>query len=310
MARRRRRRDPRDPLLGRGEGLARAADPRRWTLERVVVAACSPREHEETFRGRARGRPGARRWQLQIVNLREQVEWLGRRGATPRPSGRAGSSARRSPGSRCTARCPPRRSRWSPTSSWWAAAPRGCPPRSRSPAGGGKVVVAEREFVLGGLANQLDEVFPERECASCFMEPVLDRVLHHERIEVLTGAEVARGARRGGTVRGRARAAAARRRSRPPASAAASARRPARPSGVDPFAAGLARAGPSGSRTPAACRTSRPRPGRLPARARRAVRRVPRRLRLRRDPARRAVPGSSADRHGRRDRRRDRPRAR
>jgi heterodisulfide reductase subunit A len=46
--------------------------------------------------------------------------------------------------------------------------------------------------VLGGLANQLDEIFPDLACAACFMEPVLDEVLHAERIEVLTGAELAR----------------------------------------------------------------------------------------------------------------------
>jgi len=49
-----------------------------------------------------------------------------------------------------------------------------------------KVVLVERALALGGLANQLDEVFPQLECASCFMEPVLDRVLHSDRVEVLT----------------------------------------------------------------------------------------------------------------------------
>jgi heterodisulfide reductase subunit A len=55
-----------------------------------------------------------------------------------------------------------------------------------------RVFLAERAFVLGGLANRLDEIAPDLACASCFMEPVLDRVLHSDRIEVLTGAEVRR----------------------------------------------------------------------------------------------------------------------
>ncbi|HET8732354.1 MAG TPA: 4Fe-4S dicluster domain-containing protein, partial [Anaeromyxobacteraceae bacterium] len=55
-----------------------------------------------------------------------------------------------------------------------------------------KVVLVERAPALGGLANRLDEIFPDLACASCFMEPALDEVLHHERIEVLTSAEVRR----------------------------------------------------------------------------------------------------------------------
>jgi len=55
-----------------------------------------------------------------------------------------------------------------------------------------KVVLVERTAALGGLANRLDEIFPDLACASCFMEPALDEVLHHERIEVLTRAEVRR----------------------------------------------------------------------------------------------------------------------
>ena len=45
-------------------------------LERVVIGACSPREHELTFRG-VMTRAGRSPWHLQLVNLREQVEWIG-----------------------------------------------------------------------------------------------------------------------------------------------------------------------------------------------------------------------------------------
>ena len=72
-------------------------------------------------------------------------------------------------------RWPARTARWC----WWSAPP-----------------------ALGGLADRLDEIFPDHACASCFMEPALDEVLHHERIEVLTQATVRAGARLGRRLRG------------------------------------------------------------------------------------------------------------
>ena len=50
--------------------------------------------------------------------------------------------------------------------------------------------LVEPAIALGGLAATLDEVFPGMECASCFLQPALDEVLHHPSIEVLTGAEL------------------------------------------------------------------------------------------------------------------------
>ena len=44
-------------------------------LERVVVAACSPREHEATFRAVLAGE-GRSPFHLQMVNLREQCAWV------------------------------------------------------------------------------------------------------------------------------------------------------------------------------------------------------------------------------------------
>jgi heterodisulfide reductase subunit A len=159
-------------------------------LERVVIAACSPREHEVTFRAVLAG-AGRSPWHLQMVNLREQVDWVGGDGAE------ATARARRLVGA-ALARVPLHRPL--PHDEVEVAADvlvigAGAAGLSaaRTLAGKGrKVIVAERAFVLGGLANQLDHVFPDGECASCFLEPVLDAVLHHDRVEVLTGAEVVR----------------------------------------------------------------------------------------------------------------------
>ncbi|HEX9401826.1 MAG TPA: 4Fe-4S dicluster domain-containing protein [Anaeromyxobacter sp.] len=159
-------------------------------LERIVVAACSPREHEQTFRG-VLAAAGRSPFFLQMVNLREQVDWVG---------GDADQATERA--RRLVAAALARIALHAPLAAEevevaadvlvLGAGAAGLSAAVALAGKGRKVVLAERELVVGGLANQLDEVFPELECASCFMEPVLDRVLHHDRIEVLTGAEVRR----------------------------------------------------------------------------------------------------------------------
>jgi len=52
-----------------------AEDLRREGAQRVVIAACSPREHEETMR-RACQKAGLNPFLLQMVNIREQIAWV------------------------------------------------------------------------------------------------------------------------------------------------------------------------------------------------------------------------------------------
>jgi heterodisulfide reductase subunit A len=161
---------------------------RAGNLERVVVAACSPREHEATFRA-VLAAEGRSPWLLQMANLREQVEWIG--GDAAVATARAGRLVHAALARLALHRpLPAEEVEVSADVLVVGAGPAGLS-AARSLAGKGrKVVIAERAFTIGGLANTLDEVFPELECASCFLEPVLDRVLHDERVEVLTGAEV------------------------------------------------------------------------------------------------------------------------
>ena len=178
-------------ILCSGEGRTWLAQRiREHGLERVVVAACSPREHEQTFRA-VLAAEGRSPFHLQMVNLREQVEWIG---------GEPGQVTEKS---RRLVRAALKRlelHRAIPAQDVEISAdvlvvgggPAGVSAALALAQKDRKVVLVERELALGGLANQLDEVFPQLECASCFMEPVLDRVLHSSRVEVLTGATVRR----------------------------------------------------------------------------------------------------------------------
>ena len=169
---------------------------RRWLearirergLERVVVAACSPREHEATFRG-VLAAAGRSPFHLQMVNLREGVEWTS--------AGAAAATARARRLVRAgLARVA--RHRDVPSADVEAVAdvlvvgsgPAGIAAARTLARRGRRVVLVERELALGGLANRLDAVFPAGQCASCFMAPALDEVLHDPAVEVLAGAEV------------------------------------------------------------------------------------------------------------------------
>ena len=49
---------------------------KREDLDRIVVAACSPRMHENTFR-KTIEKAGLNRYFLEMANIREHVSWIG-----------------------------------------------------------------------------------------------------------------------------------------------------------------------------------------------------------------------------------------
>jgi heterodisulfide reductase subunit A len=159
--------------------------------ERVVIGACSPREHEATFM-RVMTEAGLNPYLMQLVNLREQVAWV-----TP-DRGQATAKAitwLRGALNRVPLQQPLERREIDAVATVLVvgAGPAGLKAALTLAASGRQVVLVERSPVIGGLPVRFEELFPALECGPCLMEPILAAVLHGEhaeRIELLTLAEV------------------------------------------------------------------------------------------------------------------------
>jgi heterodisulfide reductase subunit A len=177
------------PVLCSEEGKAWLAGRiREERLDSVVLAACSPREHEATFQG-VLGEAGLNPFMLQMANIREQCEWVCSEGgqATAKALRLVGAAFARAPLHEPMAvselEC-------NPDVLVLGSGVAGLSAALSLMQKGRRVTLMERDWVLGGRVNLLDEVYPGMECASCFLEPALDKVMHDERVTILTGTQV------------------------------------------------------------------------------------------------------------------------
>jgi len=166
-------------------------DIRKNKPDRVIVAACSPREHESTFM-RVLASAGINPYYLQLVNLREQVAWVteDKEKATAKAARYLAAAVKR------VALHEPLEKREidvSPDVLIIGAGPAGLKTALAVAESGRKAVIVERTPVIGGLPVRFEELFPNMECGPCMLEPLMGEILHGEdaeRIELLTMAEV------------------------------------------------------------------------------------------------------------------------
>lgn len=161
------------------------------TPDRVVIGACSPREHEATFM-RVLAEAGLNPYLMQLVNLREQIAWV-----TPDRSQATAKALTWLRGA--LGRVPLQQSLERREIDAIAAVlvvgagPAGLKAALTLATSGRQVILVERSPFIGGLPVRFEELFPALECGPCLMEPILAETLHGEqaeRIELLTMAEV------------------------------------------------------------------------------------------------------------------------
>jgi len=161
-------------------------DIAEYSLDRVVVAACSPRLHEITFR-RTLERAGMNPYLLEMVNIREQCSWV--HGA----DGNRKAAALISMGVARAELLSPLVREKVPVS------------REVLVIGGGvagiqaaldladsgfKVHLVEREPSIGGKMALYNEVFPTNDCSMCVLAPKMSDVQSHPDITLHTCSEV------------------------------------------------------------------------------------------------------------------------
>ncbi|MCP4679306.1 MAG: CoB--CoM heterodisulfide reductase iron-sulfur subunit A family protein [Deltaproteobacteria bacterium] len=154
----------------------------------VVVAGCSPREHGTTFMDVCRV-AGVNPYLLAMANIREQCTWV-----TPdkEQAGEKALAIIRSAVARAL--------RQEPLDDQFidanndvlviGAGVAGLTAAQMLAEGDRNVYLVERAPAIGGRTPLLGDVYPNLECASCMIESLMDEVLHHPRIEVLTYSEV------------------------------------------------------------------------------------------------------------------------
>lgn len=159
--------------------------------ERVVVAACSPREHEATFR-RCMANAGLNPYLLQMVNIREQIAWV-----TEDPAVATAKAVRAIRGALSRVRLQQplekRRLEACPDALVIGAGPAGMKAALALAEAGRSVVLVERTPFVGGLPVRFDGLFPTLECAPCTLEPLMGELLHGDhagKVELLTMSEL------------------------------------------------------------------------------------------------------------------------
>ncbi len=159
--------------------------------DRVVVAACSPRDHEATFR-RCMTNVGMNPYLLQMVNIREQIAWV-----TEDPKVATEKAIAAILGAVCRVReqqpLEKKLLEVCPDALVIGAGPAGMKAALALAEAGRSVVVVERTPFIGGLPVRFEDLFPSLECAPCMLEPLMGEMLHGDfpgTIELMTLSEV------------------------------------------------------------------------------------------------------------------------
>ena len=163
-------------------------DIREFSLDRVVVAACSPRMHEMTFRN-VLSAEGLNPYYLHIANIREQCSWVhpDRERATEKAKQVLRAAvARVLRQEALTAR----RVGITPTVLVVGAGIAGIQAALNIANAGMKVALVEKGPFIGGHMAQHDKTFPTLDCASCIFTPKTVDVARNNNIELLVCSDV------------------------------------------------------------------------------------------------------------------------
>jgi heterodisulfide reductase subunit A len=157
-------------------------------LTGVVVAACSPRMHEPTFR-KTCAEAGINSYMCEMANLREHCSWVHEK--SDATTNKAIDLVRMMVGK--VKKNKPLNPIKVPVSKVALVIGGGIAGIQTSldiANAGHKVVLVEKQPSIGGHMSQLSETFPTLDCSQCILTPRMVEVAQHPNIELITYAEL------------------------------------------------------------------------------------------------------------------------
>lgn len=163
-------------------------DIKENNLNRIVVAACSPRIHELTFR-KALQKAGLNPYMLQMANIREHVSWVhtDKKEATKKAKALVSAAARRV---NYHEKLDERSVEINPATLVIGGGIAGLTAALEIADAGKKVFLVERSSSIGGLAAEIDLTFPYFSSTVQMLQPMIKRIHKHENIELFLNTEV------------------------------------------------------------------------------------------------------------------------
>jgi len=164
---------------------------KKHRLDRIVIASCSPRMHELTFRQTVR-EAGLNAFLLDIANIREHVSWIHAddpEAATEKAIDLVKMSIARA---RLLEPLEEPVVEITKASLVVGAGIAGISAALDLANAGYKLYLVEKEPTIGGHMAMWDKTFPTLDCSSCILTPRMAEVGAHPNIELLTTAEIER----------------------------------------------------------------------------------------------------------------------
>ncbi|MFZ2071124.1 MAG: CoB--CoM heterodisulfide reductase iron-sulfur subunit A family protein [Halobacteriota archaeon] len=156
-------------------------------LNRVVVASCSPRMHEPTFRKACKD-AGMNPYCFEMANLREQCAWVhSGKGATAKAKDLVASAV-----GKAALLVPLEKKQVGviPGALVIGGGVSGIYTALEIADKGFETYLVEKEPSIGGHMAQLDKTFPTLDCSACILTPKMVEVARHKNLQMFTYSEV------------------------------------------------------------------------------------------------------------------------
>ena len=157
-------------------------------LNRVIVASCSPRMHEPTFRKTLK-EAGLNPYYLEMANIREQCSWVheDKEEATEKAKKLVEAAVAKA---LLLEALEEKEVDVIPACLVIGAGIAGIQASLDIADAGFKVYLVEKSPSVGGHMSQLDKTFPTLDCSACILTPKMVDVANHPNIELMTYSQV------------------------------------------------------------------------------------------------------------------------